>query len=282
MGTSSLYKGPKSSVLLPSDFDTEENGMSNEETTEATEDISSDGTLDNEDDYSEEDDDEEEKQQTQHYSFQSAKRNFTKSFGESKSGVKSAVRGYVKALGGSKQAARQDRKAHQVTGGIYYLLSGTQGEIIKKLGNAGISIENRPVCDVLSDVMLYLAPPADNLEDSLVNNSLSDAMSELADEIDISEDAIDAINPKLMETLLSKFVKCYIFNKIIRDLSYGAFAKSDTAKALKDGETQIKEYVDAIVDTVLPTYFTKDVKQDEINKVIVDMYEACYQEAERM
>lgn len=30
MGTSSLYKGPKSSVLLPSDFDTEENGMSNE------------------------------------------------------------------------------------------------------------------------------------------------------------------------------------------------------------------------------------------------------------
>lgn len=47
MGTSSLYKGPKSSVLLPSDFDTEENGMSNEETTEATEDISSDGTLDN-------------------------------------------------------------------------------------------------------------------------------------------------------------------------------------------------------------------------------------------
>lgn len=85
MGTSSLYKGPKSSVLLPSDFDTEENGMSNEETTEATEDISSDGTLDNEDDYSEEEDDEEEKQQTQHYSFQSAKRNFTKSFGESKS-----------------------------------------------------------------------------------------------------------------------------------------------------------------------------------------------------
>lgn len=278
MGTSSLYKGPKSSALLPSEFDTEEDGMSNEETVGDT---STDSTLDNEDDSSDEDNNRK-KQQTQHCSFQSARRNFTKSFGGSKSDVKSAIRGYVKALGGSKQATRQDRKARQVTGSIYYLFSGTTGDVRRKLENAGISIENRPVRDVLGDVLLYLAPPADNLEDSLATNSLSEAMSELAEVIDISEDAIDVINPKLMETLLSKFVKCYIFNKIIRDLSYGAFIKSDTAKALKDGETQIREYVDAIVDTVLPTYFTEDVKQDEINEVIVDMYEACYQEAERM
>lgn len=281
MGTSSLYKGPKSSALLPSDFDTEEDGMSNEETAEAAEDTNTDSSLDNEDDSSDDDNDEE-ILQTQHYSFQSTRRNFTKSFGGSKSDIKSAIRGYVKALGGSKKAARHDRKARQVTGGIYYLLSGTQGEIIKKLENAGISIENRPVCDVLSDVMLYLAPTADNLEDSLVNNSLSDAMSELADEIDISEDSLNGINQELMETLLGQFVKCYIFNKIIRDLEYGTFVKSDSVKEIKDGETQLKEYVDAIVDTVLPTYFMEDVKQDEINEVIVDMYEACYQEAERM
>lgn len=280
MGTSSLYKGPKSSALLPSDFDIED-GMSNEETDEAIEDTNTDSSFDNEDDSSEEDNDEE-IQQTQHYSFQSARRNFTKSFGGSKSDVKTAIKGYVKALGGSKQAARQDRKARQITGGIYYLLSGTYGDIRKKLEDAGISIENRPVCDVLSDVMLYLAPAADNLENSLVNNSLSDAMSELADEIDISEDSLNRINQELMETLLSQFVKCYIFNKIIRDLEYGTFVKSDSVKEIKDGEAQIKEYVDAIVDTVLPTYFTEDVKQDEINGVIVDMYEACYQEAERM
>lgn len=283
MGTSSLYKGPKSSVLLPSDFDAqaEEEGKlegdsaeENDENTTGDEDATDELSTDEEDKGSE--------KYSTTYSFQSAKRNFTKSFGGSRADVKSAVRGYVKALGGSKQAARQDRKARQVTGGIYYLFSGTPSDVRRKLEDAGISVEKRSVRDVLSDVLLYLAPPADNLEDSLVTNSLSEAMSELAEVIDITEDAIDAINPKLMETLLSQFVKCYIFKKIIRDLSFGAFSKSDSVKAVKDGETQIKEYVDAIVDAVLPTYFKDGVKQDEINKVIVNMYEACYQEAEKM
>ena len=283
MGTSSLYKGPKSSVLLPSDFDAEdkEGGKLDGDTNEENDDNASGEEDTTDESLSDEGDDEKEKNETT-YSFQSAKRNFTKSFGGSKSDVKSAVRGYVKALGGSKQAARQDRKARQVTGGIYYLFSGTPSDVRRKLEDAGISVEKRPVREVLGDVLLYLAPPADNLEDSLVTNSLSEAMSELAEVIDISEDAIDAINPKLMETLLSQFVKCYIFKKIIRDLSFGAFSKSDSAKAVKDGETQIKEYVDAIVDAVLPTYFKDGVKQEEINKVIGDMYEACYQEAEKM
>lgn len=283
MGTSSLYKGPKCSVLLPSDFDAEdeEGGKLDGDTTEENGDNSSDEDEAKDESSSDEKNDDKEKNETT-YSFQSAKRNFTKSFGGSRSNVKSAVRGYVKALGGSKQAARQDRKARQITGGIYYLFSGTSSDVRRKLEEAGISVEKRPVKDVLSDVLLYLAPPADNLEDSLVTNSLSEAMSELAEVIDISEDAIDAINPKLMETLLSQFVKCYIFKKIIRDLSFGAFSKSDSAKDLKNGETQIKEYVDAIVDAVLPTYFKDGVKQEEINKVIGDMYEACYQEAEKM
>lgn len=283
MGTSSLYKGPKSSVLLPSDFDAEaeEEGKLEGDSAEES-DENTTGEEDTTEESSSDDKDKENEKYSTTYSFQSARRNFTKSFGGSRIDVKSAVRGYVKALGGSKQATRQDRKARQVTGGIYYLFSGKPSDVRRKLEDAGISVEKRPVRDVLSDVILYLAPPADNLEDSLVTNSLSEAMSELAEVIDISEDAIEAINPKLMETLLSQFVKCYIFNKIIRDMTYGAFSKSDSTKAVKDGETQIKEYVDAIVDAVLPTYFTEEVKQEEINKVIGDMYEACYQEAEKM
>lgn len=278
-----LYKGPKSSVLLPSDFDAEAEEEEKLEGDSAGEsDENTTGEEDTTEESSSDDEDKENEKYSTTYSFQSARRNFTKSFGGSRTDVKSAVRGYVKALGGSKQATRQDRKARQVTGGIYYLFSGTPSDVRRKLEDAGISVEKRPVRDVLSDVILYLAPPADNLEDSLVTNSLSEAMSELAEVIDISEDAIEAINPKLMETLLSQFVKCYIFNKIIRDMTYGAFSKSDSTKAVKDGETRIKEYVDAIVDAVLPTYFIEGVKQEEINKVIGDMYEACYQEAEKM
>lgn len=242
MGTSSLYKGPKSSVLLPSDFDAEaeEEGKLEGDSAEES-DENTTGEEDTTEESSSDDKDKENEKYSTTYSFQSARRNFTKSFGGSRTDVKSAVRGYVKALGGSKQATRQDRKARQVTGGIYYLFSGKPSDVRRKLEDAGISVEKRPVRDVLSDVILYLAPPADNLEDSLVTNSLSEAMSELAEVIDISEDAIEAINPKLMETLLSQFVKCYIFNKIIRDMTYGAFSKSDSTKAVKDGETQIKE-----------------------------------------
>lgn len=244
MGTSSLYKGPKSSVLLPSDFDAEADEEEKLEGDSAGEsDENTTGEEDTMDESSSDDEDRENEKYSTTYSFQSAKRNFTMFFGGSRSDVKSALRGYVKALGGAKQATRQDRKARQVTGSIYYLFSGTPSDVRRKLEDAGISVEKRPVRDVLSDVILYLAPPADNLEDSLVTNSLSEAMSELAEVIDISEDAIEAINPKLMETLLSQFVKCYIFNKIIRDMTYGAFSKSDSTKAVKDGETQIKEYI---------------------------------------
>ena len=45
---------------------------------------------------------------------------------------------------------------------------------------------------------------------------------------------------------------------------------------------QIKDYIEAIVEAVLPTYLTDDVTPSEMNKAIEGMYEACYQEAERI
>lgn len=91
MGTSSLYKGPKSSVLLPSDFDAEAEEEGKLEGDSAGE---SDENTTGEEDTTEEsssDDKDNEKYSTT-YSFQSARRNFTKSFGGSRTDVKSAVR----------------------------------------------------------------------------------------------------------------------------------------------------------------------------------------------
>ena len=147
MGTSSLYKGPKSAVLLPSDF-SEDEEVNGEEPQEQTDDEANN-----------EGNDEEEPKE----SFLSAKRLLTQSFRNRNTNVKTAVRSYVKASGGYKQAARQARVARQLTGKMFYLLTGSPADIKSRFEEIGIQVENRPVKDVLSDICQYLAPKPDSL-----------------------------------------------------------------------------------------------------------------------
>lgn len=284
MGTSSLYKGPKSAALLPSDFtdDNEElstiGGLESEEETSDTD--STVGQEQNEDEG--QSNSNENQTSTVTSGFQSAKRNFTSSFGGSTTKVKTAIRSYVKALGGHRQATQQAKIARKVTGGIYYLLSGSSEAVKKKFEEAGIPVDGRPVKDVLSDICLHLAPAPNSLEDALVMDSLMDAMSELSETLDVTEDILEVINKEFLQQFLSVFVKAYIFNKIIRDCSYGVLKKCESAKEIRDGEKQIKDIVDAIVDYVLPKCMVEGTTPEEISKAVDGMYDACYQEAERI
>lgn len=286
MGTSSLYKGPKSAVLLPSDFsddDEELNGVGGLGPEEDEEDTPNNDSSDGDE---LDDDDEQNDSKENHFAvttnFQSAKRNFTRSFGGKSSNVKSAIKSYVKALGGHRRAAQQDKVARQVTGGIYYLLTGTPESIRKKFEEAGISIEGRPVKDVLSDVCLYLAPTPDSIEEALVTDSLMDAMSEIAETLDVTEASFEAINKAFLQQFLCIFVRTYIFNKIIRDCSYGVLKKCDSAREIRAGEKQIKDIIAAIVDYVIPKCMVEGTTPEKISKVVDAMYEKCYQEAERI
>lgn len=282
MGTSSLYKGPKSAALLPSDFteDEENSGMGELSPEEVS---ALDSPNDEEQDEDEKQGDSKEDQSASvTTSFQSAKRNFTSSFGGNTPKVKAAIRSYVKALGGHRQATQLAKTARKVTGGMYYLLSGSPEVVRKKFEEAGISVDGRPIKDILSDVCLYLIPAPDSIEAALVTESLMDAMSELAKTFDVTEDLFEVINKEFQQHFLSVFVKAYIFNKIIRDCSYGVLKKCDSAKEIRDGEKQIKDIIDAIVDYVLPTYFVEGTTPKEISKAVEGMYDACYQEAERI
>lgn len=266
MGTSSLYKGPKSAVLLPSDF-SEDEEVNGEEPQEQTDDEANN-----------EGNDEEEPKE----SFMSAKRLLTQSFRNRNTNVKTAIRSYVKASGGYKQAARQARVARQLTGKMFYLLTGSPADIKSRFEEIGIQVENRPVKDVLSDICQYLAPKPDSLEDALVTDALMEALSKLYETIDVKEASFDVVNKELLQKMLMLFVKEYIYLKIIRDCSYGALKKCESVREIKEGEKKVKNYVESIVDAVLPSYFEEDVTQDEIVTAVTGMYEACYKEAERI
>lgn len=266
MGTSSLYKGPKSAVLLPSDF-SEDEEVNGEEPQEQTDDEANN-----------EGNDEEEPKE----SFQSAKRLLTQSFRNRNTNVKTAVRSYVKASGGYKQAARQARVARQLTDKMFYLSTGSPADIKSRFEEIGIQVENRPVKDVLSDICQYLAPKPDSLEDALVTDALMEALSKLYETIDVKEASFDVVNKELLQKMSMLFVKEYIYLKIIRDCSYGALKKCESVREIKEGEKKVKNYVDSIVDAVLPSYFEEDVTQDEIVTAVTGMYEACYKEAERI
>lgn len=271
--------------MLPSDFNEDESetleGDVESEEGENPDD-QDDGETSPSDENDKEPENDEREERVVHYSFQSAKRNFTRSFGGNRDKIKTAVSGYVKSLGGSRQAAKQAKVARQVSGKIYFLLSGSDAEKRRKFEELGIQVEHRPVKDVLVDICSCLAPKPDSLENTLVNNSLLDAMAEMSESIELTEATFEMINQEFLQKVLSKFTICYIFNKIMNECSYGVLGKCETVREIKNGEKQIKDYIEAIVEAVLPTYLTDDVTPSEMNKAIEGMYEACYKEAERI
>ena len=99
MGTSSIYKGPKKTILLPDDYsdDKDSNDVSNSPSDEETK---------------------EQPQEKPSVTWQSAKSGVTKSVGSDARAVKNAMSSYTKALGGHKNATKQSVQARKTTASI--------------------------------------------------------------------------------------------------------------------------------------------------------------------
>ena len=96
MGTSSIYKGPKKTILLPDDY--------------------TDGNDSTEDGVEPQPVEAPKEQPT--ISWQSAKSGVTKAVGNDTRAVKRAMSSYTKALGGHKNAARLSFQARKTTASI--------------------------------------------------------------------------------------------------------------------------------------------------------------------
>lgn len=271
MGTSSLYGGPKKTVLLPSDYnpdDTTEQDDSSNTNTEET-DTSSDN------------------QPTQpvqpKVSWGFARSSMKKAMNErSGSNVRRAIRNYTKALGGHTNATRQSAKVRKTAFDIYSYFSGTPNVIRKRLEDAGVRFEGRATKDIFNDICRLIAPVPNDLEDSLANMALQETIADVAADDGIDLNLMESFNEELLQRLVGGLMKHYIFDKLIMQSAQTALKNCERTSALRELEKEIKLYIDGIVDGVVPNLIKSGMNPKDFNRALETLFDISYQQMEEL
>lgn len=277
MGTSNLYKGPKSSVLLPSDYTDGQEDTSNTDNSNSESPIE-DSTIDDE-----LDDAAKAKEPEKVQSWGSARSAMTRSASNNSgsNGIRKAVREYTKALGGHRNASRQASSARRVTASVISLFSGSSSEVKAKVKALGITFEGKSTTDVLLDIRDVLAPVPDQLEEGYVNKALNDTMSDILADAEFQVEDIDELfNAKLLEKMVCGFIKGYIYNKMIAQSTLGVLMKQDSVSNIARFEKELKNFIDGVVQATVPPMLHSGMEQKEISVLVNDLYDVTYQSME--
>ena len=292
MGTSSLYKGPKKTVLLPSDYNPDDGMGEASPAAPASEENDPDVNTPEEgqpqgnpDEQPNEPTDDENQQPAQpSVSWSAARSGMTRAMNNRSSGnVKRAISNYIKALGGHSNATRQATTAKRTAGTIYTYFSGSPEAIRKRLEDAGIQFDNRPTKEIFNDIFLLLAPVPNDLEDTLANQALQETFADVAldDSIDLGQ--LDSFNEALLQRLVGGVIKHYIFDKLIQQSEQGALKRCDSnTHKLQDLEKKIKRYIDGIVDGVVGSVVRSGINPVDFNEVVEALFDAAYQQMEEL
>lgn len=290
MGTSSLYGGPKKTLLLPSDYDPDGNpeqdapagvapdnsepGADNPDEEEPQQDNPENG----------EDGGQEVEQSVQpSVSWGTARGSMRKAMGNRSSGnVKSAIRNYTKALGGHSNATRQAVKVRKTAGTIYSYFAGTPEAIRQRLVDAGIKFDGRATKDIFSDICDLFVPVPIDLEDSLANMALQETFADVAEDESIDLNQLDSSNEELLQRLVGGLIKHYIFDKLIMQSEQTALKNCERTSDLRELEKSIKQYIDGIVDSIVPEIVKSGMNPADFNRAVETLFDISYQQMEEL
>lgn len=282
MGTSSLYKGPKKTVLLPSDYSPDEGIGEAVSAAPAPEEEQPQG---NPDEHQFDNATNDEQQPTQpSVSWSAARSGITRAMNNSSTGnVKRAISNYTKALGGHSNATRQATTVRRTAGAIYTYFSGSPDVIRKRFEDAGVQFENRSTKEIFNDIFQMLAPVPNDLEDSLANQALQETFGDVALDESIDLTQLDNFNEELLKRLIGGVIKHYIFDKLVQQSEQGALKRCDgNTRKLQDLERKIQRYIDGIVDGVVGDVVRSGINPGDFNKVVDALFDAAYQQMEEL
>lgn len=165
-------------------------------------------------------------------------------------GLRSTIRTFVKAQGGSRGASRASKSGRVVTqriGQVFSSIIGRGAEAtIKSIGLAeflGADAET-----LLARLVDYIAPDTALLEENVARSAALDVLAELFERFGVEEKGITALNSLTSETLktvLLEYINKYIYTRILETLSKSS--ESYSAATLVRVEKDIKDYVSETV-----------------------------------
>lgn len=286
MGTSSLYCGPKRTVLLPSDYDPDDNPSELDPTIEQPEPEEQDSSAsDNEniDGGREEEKTTTSNQSSHEVSWSGVRRSITNAMNHRTArNIKGAIRNYTKALGGHTNATHQAKTARYTAVKLFSYFSGTPEIIRNRFEEAGIRFENRTTKDILNDICLLLAPVPNDIEDSLANIALDKTIADVAMNESVDLSLLNSFNEELLKEMVGGFMKHYIYDKLIQQSEQGALSRCDDLSKLGKLEKSIKKYIDGIVDGIITNLVGSGINQSDFYRAVDALFDAAYQQMEEL
>lgn len=284
MGTSSLYRGPKMTSLLPSDYNPDVNTEQEADETAPTEDEAGEADSQQNDPENEKPKVQEDEQPNQpSVKWGTARSSMRKAMNNRSSGnTKSAIRNYTKALGGHTNATRQAAKVRRTAGTLYSLFAGSPEAIRQRLVEAGIRFEGRATKDIFNDICGLIAPVPNDLEDSLTNKALCETFADVAADQSIDLNQLENFNEELLQRLVGGLMKHYIFDKLLLQSEQTALKNCDQIADLRELEKSIRIYIDGIVDSVVPSIIKSGLNPADFNRALETLCDISYQQMEEL
>lgn len=274
MGTSNLYKGPKNTILLPSDYNPDEiPELSNSPENVPEQELPSDNPKENEPSES----------PIQPVTWGTVRSSIRKAMNNrSRRNVTDAIRNYTKALGGHTNATRQAVKVRNAAGVLYSYFAGAPDVIRKRLEEVGIQFRDRTTKDIFRDICNFITPVPNDLEDSLVNIALQETFADVAADPNIDLSRLDSFNEELLQRLIGGLMKHYIFDKLILQSEQTALKKCTSTTKLRELEKNIKYYIDGIVDSIIPKLVRTGMNPSDFNRALEALCDVSYKQMEEL
>lgn len=285
MGTSSLYRGPKKTSLLPSDYDPDASSEVDAPDNVAPAENGAEEIEPQQDKPENEKPKEQEDEQHSQPSVNwgTARGSMRKAMNDRSSGnAKSAIRNYTRALGGHTNAMRQAAKVRKTAGILYTYFAGTPEAIRQRFVDAGIRFEGRATKEIFNDICGLIAPVPNDLENSLTNKALRETFADVAADQSIDLNQLESFNEELLQRLVGGLMKHYIFDKLLLQSEQTALKNCEHVSDLRELEKSIKKYIDGIVDSVVPNIVKSGLNPDDFNRALETLCDISYQQMEEL
>jgi len=288
MGTSSMNNGHNRSRLIPDDFDDGNR-----------DDFDNLNSQDEPENYHEEKDPEQEPKSEENskedfssaeipseysqYPWTSAKSYISKlASGKRTYGTKKAVSNYVRAYGGSRNAAKTAKSAIRTTINIGSFFGGVSKKgITEVLNEHQIPIEGRKAKEILNDIVNLLAPIPSLRGKAVARKALVNAMSniyELFEDESTDISVLDSINQDFTITLIEQYFISFIYERLINDLGSRIETNAENSIAAARIEREIKEYIKTKVSTTLRDKPLSSINSStkNVSMLVESLYQQCY------
>lgn len=203
--------------------------------------------------------------------------------GNRKDSYRKAARSYVKALGGSRRAARSSAAGRSATAGLASFLSGVASNgleaTLRTLKLA--SFIGKDAESVFAAVINAICPEGSAREDVAARDSVNDAVWQLYGELippDGDLEPLNSLTEEQVQAAIQTSVVAYIYRRWLGDLGIKIEQKAVTAKEAVKLERQMKVYIRDSVKLELEgkSALTMDWKGKEGRQLVEKIYQEAF------